>query len=129
MSKGAVGPGRGEGLTWEGHLQGLAEVRQPLLPVLSQHSILAAKCAPWSLPVTSSHVESDPKLVCGCLQELDHLPSTVQCEICPREAPRGDTGNVDGVFLAAGVWGHQQDGRRWDCQGAWNAEEGRQGER
>lgn len=102
-------------------MHGLTEVRQLRLPVLAEHAILAAEWSPWNLPAATTQVEDDLELVRGGLQELHHLLPLIQCEIRPREIPGGHACDVDGVLLAAGMWGHQHDGWRWDSQGACEA--------
>ena len=113
--------GRWEGLTWEGDVHRLAEVRQLGLPILAEHAILAAERSPSNLPAATTQVEDDPELVLGGFQELHHLPILVQREIRPWETPGGHARDVDGVLFTAGVWGHQHDGWRRDRQGACKA--------
>lgn len=81
------------------------------------------KRSPGSLPA-AAQVEGDPELVRRGLQVLGLLLPLVQREVGPWEALGGRAFNVDGVLLAAGVRGHQQDGWRWYRHGAYNAEKG-----
>lgn len=114
------GPGqRGpwEGLTW-GDVHGVAVLRQLGPHVFAEHAILAVEGSPRRVPAAATQVEGDLELVRGGLQELDHMLPLIQREIGPWVALGGLALDVDGVLLAAGMWGHQQNGRRWDRQGA-----------
>ena len=68
--------GRWEGLTWEGDVHRLTEVRQLGLPILAKYAILAAERSPSNLPAATTQVEDDPELVLGASSFSSFPPST-----------------------------------------------------